>query len=242
MEKGIVICPSCGVPNPNSNKNCSACGSSLSRQQVKAEKSVQPIKHKSEGGKKQKAKSMKLEPWHWLAIAAAAVIIIVVVIGELRNTPKEMPSESPTANSVSVSPTMLADIDAMQKTVDANPNDTQAMLHLANMLHDAHFYPRAIEMYKKYLAKKPEDPNARVDMGICYLETGDAPTAAKEMQTALKYDPKHQMAMFNLGIVNLNMGNVQQSNEWLRKAIKIDSTTTIAQRAKDILSEHSQIQ
>ena len=97
-------------------------------------------------------------------------------------------------------------------------------------------------MDKKYLAKKPEDPNARVDMGICYLETGDAPTAAKEMQTALKYDPKHQMAMFNLGIVNLNMGNVQQSNEWLKKAIKIDSTTTIAQRAKDILSEHSQIQ
>lgn len=239
--KGTVICPSCGVPNRASNEKCVACGSLLFKQQTKTSVTPQHSKQKSDD-KKRKSSPLKLEPWHWLAIAASGLIIIVIVIGELRNTPKEISAGSSAASNVSVSPTMLADIDAMQKTVDANPNDTQAMLHLANMLHDAHFYPRAIEMYKKYLAKKPADPNARVDMGICYLETGDAPTAAKEMETALKYDPKHQMAMFNLGIVNLNMGNVQQSNEWLRKAIKVDSTTTVAQRAKDILSEHSQLQ
>ncbi|MDE3058109.1 MAG: tetratricopeptide repeat protein [Bacteroidota bacterium] len=234
-----IVCASCGVPNPASSEVCSACGSPL-RRKGKDVEHLQDVRHLPKN-KKAKLFSLKLEPWHWLAIAAAALIIIVVVIGELRNTPKEVPSES-SSNSASLSPTMLADIESLQKSVDANPDDTQSMLRLANMLQDAQFYPRAIEMYKKYLAKKPDDPNARVDMGICYLESGDAPTAKKEMETALKYDPKHQMAMFNLGIVSLKMGDVQKSNEWLRKAINVDSTTTIAQRAKDILAQHSLIQ
>ena len=50
--------------------------------------------------------------------------------------------------------------------------------------------PRAIETYKKYLRLKPADADARVDMGICYYESGDSPTALKEMQTALNVRPE----------------------------------------------------
>jgi Tfp pilus assembly protein PilF len=102
--------------------------------------------------------------------------------------------------------------------------------------------PRAIDTYNKYLHLKPADADARVDLGICYYESGDSPTALKEMQTALTYDPKHQMALFNLGIVTLNQGNLAQSNEWFKKAIAVNPNTQVGQRAQQILTQHSTIQ
>jgi Flp pilus assembly protein TadD len=206
-------------------------------------------KKKSSSSPQQTAKKnpagKKTESWKTLSVAGAVVVLVLVGIGVLRNPPKEIVPQNQSVNAspnAGISTTLMSDIDALQKTIDANPKDAESLLRLANALHDAKFMPRAIETYKKYLLLKPSDPDARVDMAICYFESGDSPTALKEMQTALKYDPKHQMAMFNIGIVNLNQGNLEQSNEWFRKTIALDPKTQVALRAQQILTQHSTIQ
>ena len=243
-----IVCPSCGIPNLIENSVCSGCGSALvaapstPHAKTSAKKKGAALdrlpERKGTAGK-------RIESWKVLSIAGAVIVIVLVGIGLMRNPPKDASTESQSADNNSapaVSPTLVSDIEELQKNADAHPNDAGTLLQLANALHDAKFLPRAIEMYKKYLHIKPADANARVDMGICYYESGDSPAAIKEMQTALTYDPKHQMAMFNLGIVTLNQGNLAQSNEWFKKAVGVDPNTQIGQRAQQILTQHSTIQ
>lgn len=247
-QASTVVCPSCGIPNSSENTLCSGCGSPL-QGAASAPQPKAPAKKKGNASDKQPERKgqsgSKVESWKVLSIAGGVVILVLVGIGILRNPPKEASTQSQTLDNNSapaVSPTLVNDIEELQKTVDAAPNDAAALLHLANALHDAKFMPRAIETYKKYLRLKPADADARVDMGICYFESGDSPTAIKEMQTALTYDPKHQMALFNLGIVTLNQGNLQESNDWFRKAAGVNPNTQVGQRAQQILSQHSTIQ
>jgi len=243
-----VVCPSCGVTNSAVNLLCVGCGTNLAAA-VSSIQSRASLKKKSAGAPREaegkKSPRKKLESWKTLSIAGALVVIVILGIGVFRNSPKEVSQQNQSLGmgpDAAANSTLMSDIDALQKSVDANPKNAELVLHLANALHDAKFTPRAIEMYKKYLLLKPADPDARVDMAICYFESGDSPTALKEMHTALKYDPKHQMATFNIGIVNLNQGNLQESNEWFKKTVALDPNTQVAQRAQQILTQHSTIQ
>ena len=245
---GKVVCPSCGVTNPPANVLCIGCGTNLATatlvtQSKSASKKMSGGASREAG--KRRSPGKRLESWKTTSIAGALVVLVILGIGVFRNPPKEIPSQSQSLSNTTdagIAPTLMNDIDALQKDVDANPKDAASLLRLANALHDAKFAPRAIEMYKKYLTIKPADPDARVDMAICYFESGDSPTALKEMRTALKYDPKHQMATFNIGIVNLNQGNLQESNEWFKKTVALGPNTQVAQRAQQILTQHSTIQ
>jgi tetratricopeptide (TPR) repeat protein len=142
----------------------------------------------------------------------------------------------------------VKDIVPFEQAVAANPGNSDALLDLANALHDNGMYPRAIATYQKYLALKPDDPNARVDLGICYYELAGHDTAhtgvlfstaIKEMETALKRNPRHQPAAFNLGVVNLSMGNLEQSRTWFRKAADLDKKSELGIRAQKMLDQHA---
>ena len=115
----------------------------------------------------------------------------------------------------------------------------QLMLELANLSHDGRFYDKAIAYYKRYLEKNPKDVDARVDLGICYYDTGKFDEARKQMETGLKYDPKHLQGHFNLGIVNLGAGRVKEANEWFNKTIALAPNSDVGRRAKQLLEQHS---
>lgn len=241
-----VVCQSCGVSNPGTNVVCIGCGSTLAAQTL-SPRSKPTRDKKSAVAQQQSARKgipgKRLESWKSLSIAGAVIVVALLGIGVLRNPPRAIDSQNQSLQArTPPNAPLLSDLEELQKEADANPKDPSRLLRWANALHDAKFMPRAIEVYKKYLMLKPGDPDARVDMAICYFESGDSPTALKEMHTALKYDPKHQMALFNIGIVNLNQGNLAESNEWFKKAIAADSKTEVAQRAQQILSQHSTIQ
>jgi Flp pilus assembly protein TadD len=86
-----------------------------------------------------------------------------------------------------------------------------------------------------------KDPDARVDMGICYNEMGDDKSALKEMEEAIEFAPKHQKAHFNIGIINLKEGNLQKANEYFKKCYELDPATTTGMQAKEILDQHQNL-
>jgi len=109
---------------------------------------------------------------------------------------------------------------------------------------------QAIIYYRKYLARNEKDADARVDMGICYFElsrrdTAQArsllTTAIAEMEKAFAYNSKHQLACYNLGILNLSAGDLEKSNEWLKRCIDIAPNTEIAQKAQQLITQHSSL-
>jgi tetratricopeptide (TPR) repeat protein len=143
---------------------------------------------------------------------------------------------------------VLVDIGRLEQAVQENPGDPRALLELANVLQDTRDFPRAIGFYKEYLELDPDNPDARVDMGICYFELARTDSvhgatfyaaAIQEMETAFEQHPHHQHAAFNLAIVHLHFGTLDESNRWLRRAIEVDESSDLGVRAKGLLEQHA---
>ena len=107
---------------------------------------------------------------------------------------------------------------------------------------------RAIDAYTKYLKLKPNDPNPRVDMGICYFEMALVDSdnrssliakSIQEMKSVFDANPTHQPSAFNLGIVNLNAGNLEESNKWFRKTVELNPNSDLGKKAQQMLDQHS---
>ncbi len=249
-----IACEVCGHVNRHDGAFCESCGVKLQGRTVRAER----IKG---GGKSTTEEPPALKPWHYivgiLVLGIAGTFIYLEVTRQTGDasgagTPMQFPAnqQSPTPPSKE----LLQAIDHFEHLVQDNPNDAGARLKLANSLHDASmndpkYLTRAIEAYKQYLKQMPGDPNARVDLGICYFELGKIDTARtaslyaiaiNEMETAVKNSPNHQPGAFNLGIVNLYAGNLQASNNWLKKAAELNPDSDLGRRAKSIVEQHLQ--
>lgn len=263
-----TTCEVCGHRNAHDGPFCEACGAKLPGRVVARDAAPPRSEQKSAArpsqGKREKHKpsssAAKLQPWHYAAGGAIVALIVLFVYTEVqRDTPppsSAAPMQFPATQTPSSPPSkeILEAIDRLQKTVADNPNDVGAKLLLANALHDAamhdgSLFPRAIEAYKTYLKEKPGDPNARVDLGICYFELGKIDStrsaslfaqAISEMEATMKNNPKHQAGAFNLGIVYLYAGDIEASNKWLKKTVELNADSDLGKRAEAILKQHSQ--
>jgi tetratricopeptide (TPR) repeat protein len=186
-------------------------------------------------------------------LAGASILALIAYIVYLS---LQSPSPSPASGSPAGVPPVLSvpsagggdHIATLEQAVRDRPGDPDALLALANGLHDHRDWERAIETYQEYLQNNPGNPDARVDMGICYFEISQAKPergeeyfakAVGEMETALKKSPKHVPAAFNLGAIYLQRGAVQRSNDWFKRAVAMDKNHPLAQRAQRMLEQHS---
>ena len=255
QETTAMRCPVCGHTNKPGNKFCESCGARLSKDRVPASPGKAGGRPQNKPSRQQPAASAggakrKFEPWPFIAGFAVIALIAYFVYTEVSSDnlkPVASKSTTPPVQSMPAVPP----IEPFENAVATNPEDPKALLQLANVLHDNRAFGRAIDTYKKYLAKVPKDPDARVDMGICYFQLAQEdstnasrlfPLALQEMETAYKSDPTHQPAAFNLGIVNLNIGNLQESNKWFKRAVELNKNSDLGARAQRILDQHSIIQ
>ena len=261
----VIICDNCGEDNNPSAELCSSCGVKLKGQRSTKEimasgeevkpspktkyvpetpKKVAPKKsaiNKSEPDNSAQKKLNKIKLITISAIGLGIAFVILIFSGILNSV--IIPGASNTVvqqnQSSGVDLNSLQKITTLEEQIKANPKDTIAILELAHLRNDAGMYQQAINNYKQYLALVPGDPDARIDMGVCYYNLQDYDTAIKEMETAIKYDPKHQIGYLNLGIVNLTAGNLEKSKEWLKKAVQLDPNSEYGKKAEELLKSHT---
>lgn len=233
-ESQSVVCSSCGVVNTSDRTVCIGCGSPL--ETVAAQHSVPAASAALP------KKALGQNPsWLNALLGVFGLFAVAVIIMEYQQMPSgSVQKNSPAASEehVHTDPNLITRITEMEQKVAAQPKNAGLQLQFANMLHDAKFFPRAVETYKKYLSLSPDDHDARVDLGICYYETGDLAQAVKEIESVIRKQPKHQMAMFNLGVIHLSAQNLAESNKWLKKCIELDPQSTAGLRAQQILQQH----
>ena len=249
-----IRCKVCGRVVGADANFCESCGANLrmsggpQQKQKPQKKSVGTEQGTKEGRKRR----FPFEPWQVITGAVVAVIIAFFAYSELT---RDQQAPKPTIQETLPPPTpeMMQEIGQLQKTVDANPTDANSLIRLANMLSDAGMrspmlLTRAVNAYTRYLALRPADPNARVDMGICFFEMGRIDTnnaaslfskAIQEMETVINSNPSHQPAAFNLGIVNLNTGNFEEANKWFKKAVEINPNSELGKKAQQMLEQHA---
>lgn len=251
-EGSGVVCPACGHRNDPAGDFCRSCGARLMpgtgvKKEPRAGERLR--KKKRQSGEQAKRQT---EPWMYIAGASVIALLAYVVYLALQS-----PSTRPSPGSA-VSPALPAGpvaaagggehIAALEQAVRDRPGDADALLALANGLHDHREWGRAVEEYTQYLQKNPGNADARVDMGICYFELSRSDPAkgkenfaraVSEMKTALKRSPGHVPAAFNLGVIYRQKGEIQKSNEWFKITVAMDKNHPLAQRAQRMLEQHS---
>jgi tetratricopeptide (TPR) repeat protein len=241
---GSTVCDSCGARLAGGPKEKKRSAPQSKQQEDAARKPARPGENAPGGALK------RFEPWQ--VISAIAVVGLIaylayVNIGAEGNKPRVVTPAPP----VTAPAPVLQDVGPLQQAVDANPKDAGALLRLANALHDNRTFARAAEVYRKYLALVPGNPDARVDLGVCYFEMGQQDSAqagkyfamaVQEMQTAVKGSPTHQPSAFNLAVVYLHMGDIEESNRWFKRAVELNKDSELGTRAQRILEQHSMMQ
>ncbi len=265
VKTAFVACDICGELNNEANSVCSGCGAPLTGETVNSSV-TQPgtVKAKDEkpalkantakkaAGKNQPVstqpvtKDVPKAKMLWIFAMLVIAGVIMVVIGISMNTP---PTESPVmkqsgtggehqhSNAPDLS--LQPKIDSLEQMVKSSPEQKELLLQLARVQDDARFYDRAIQTYKKYIAAVPGNPDAIVDMGVCYFNLQNLDEAEVLFKSALKIKADHTQALFNLGIISLNKEKPDEASKWLNKVIESAPGTREAEQAKTLLQSHT---
>jgi cytochrome c-type biogenesis protein CcmH/NrfG len=227
-------CPLCGHENTPGDAVCASCGADLPGKKPKSSPAAKPQGRKSPPLK-------MLQSWKVTAVLAVALVVTLII---LRGTKSEETPKGLTPESTA----MVKEIENLQKVVDQDPNNADALLKLANLYYDVQIFPRAVVMYDRYLQFNPGNADARVDMGVSYFQLALADSAnskeyyahaQQEIKKAIESNPKHQLAYFNLGMISLHMGNLEEANGWFKQCVAIDPTTETGKRAEQLVHQHT---
>lgn len=92
----------------------------------------------------------------------------------------------------------------LQEKAEANPNDSQAALELANLLYDIQRWDAAAPWYERVLKLQPRNTDARTDLGTCYFNLSQFDQALAAYNQALKDEPDKAQALYGLVLTRLH--------------------------------------
>jgi plastocyanin len=189
-------------------------------------------------------------PWKRLYIAtvgiAAVLLVGVVGFNLLFGSASAAPISSGTgtgAGTAQASPALdPAAITALMEKLQANPEDVETLLALANEYYAAGartkdtaestgYYETAGTWLDKVIALEPDNERAVLSRGAVYFNIGDLDTAEKVWTAFATKFPDNQEVHYDLGFLYLNRENPDWNKvkqEW-EKVVEIDSTTSLAQ-------------
>lgn len=242
--KPKIVCTQCGTTLTRKDMLCPSCGVAVDWADTNAPS--RPVsgndvqKKETREGKSQRKYPFTVWSSHTMIGAGALIALAIIAYAVMvEKRPSVDAGQQQTSQPMNASVQMPADIQDLENSVAANPDDMNLTLQLANSLHDRLFYDKAVPYYKSYLLMNPKDANARVDLGICYKELGNFTEAENQMKMALHYAPNHLYAHYNLGIVYLSEGNLEESNKWFKRTVALDPNSEVGKRAQQLLTQHN---
>ncbi len=232
-----ILCPQCNNEVKWNAEKCPSCGTEIDWAGISS-RSPEKAGRRADRRGEDAPRAMASRAVIGVIILATAVVIVYEAVNGRRSI-SGSPGSSSMGDVQANDAQATAQIQALENSVAAHPEDLALTLQLANFLQDHSMFQKAIQYYSVYLAKNPKNADARVDMGICYKGIDDLNEAERQMKEALRYEPKHVNATFNLGIVCLDEGKVQESNEWFKKAVALDPNGEVGKKAGQLLAQHN---
>ncbi len=251
-----VLCAACGQSNPPGTEFCGSCGARLaSRATAKGAKRERERAPRETGKRERKKGASSVGIWQIISVAAVLALVGYLVYDQIRGekTGTQVSAESGVTQdggspAAGIGPRSV-DLKPLEDAVRENPGDAAAQLRFANALNDNGRLTEAIGAYRRYLAMRPKDADARTDFAICFFKQAQSDSihrdallheAAGEMEQAFNNAPRpHQPSAFNLGIVYLHLNDLDRSNTWFRKAVEINPESDLGKRAQNMITQHT---
>lgn len=122
----------------------------------------------------------------------------------------------------------------LEKVWQIDSTDANLALKIANIWFDAGLKKMAVPYYRSFLARFPDQANARVDYATALMEAGDVMQAVTQLKQVLEINPTHQVANLNLGILNLQIGRPDQALTYFETARRADPASQAGIRAAEM--------
>jgi tetratricopeptide (TPR) repeat protein len=111
--------------------------------------------------------------------------------------------------------------DEVQRKLKENPNDPDALYHMADLYERNSQYKEAIDTYKKVLQIKPDSGYVYFKIGTAYDRLDQPSEAVTAFQAAIKYMPSYAVAYNNMGVAYGKLNKPDKEIAALKKAIKL---------------------
>lgn len=116
----------------------------------------------------------------------------------------------------------------VRNKLEKNPNDVEALYHLADLYDRNAQYTEAVDTYKKVVKLKPDMGYAYLKMGTAYDRLNQPAEAVEAFKKAEKYMPNYPVVYNNLGVAYGKMNKLNEEVSALQKAIKLRPSYTSA--------------
>lgn len=123
----------------------------------------------------------------------------------------------------------------LKEQVARDPRDFDALAQLGEMYMDAAKFPDAIHYFERALAVR-DDPNVRIDLGICYKQNGEFAKSLAAFQKAAAQSPDRWQALYNEAVVLGEMKRFDEARALVTKLEKMRPADPEVQRLAQALS------
>lgn len=159
-----------------------------------------------------------------LLLIVSLVAVVLPAVSCKREEPKREGASAPASSPYS-DETVFGEV---QDKLRENPDDADALYHLADLYERSAQYPQAIEAYKKVVALKPDMGYAYFKMGTAYNRIEKPAEAAEAFEKAVKYMPDFAVAYNNLGVAYGKLGKLDEEIAALKKAVELRPSYAVA--------------
>jgi uncharacterized protein (AIM24 family)/DNA-binding SARP family transcriptional activator len=96
--------------------------------------------------------------------------------------------------------------EELERALDLQPHDAKGQDLLAVVYFRLGLYPRAISIYEQLRRTSPRDTALLLNLALCYLKTGQAALARRDLEQLLAVNPTHARAWGYLGLACERLG------------------------------------
>ncbi|PIP70394.1 MAG: hypothetical protein COW90_05580 [Nitrospirae bacterium CG22_combo_CG10-13_8_21_14_all_44_11] len=146
-------------------------------------------------------------------------LLLCMIIAFISCGKKELPSKPAVPQTNIYSSESV--FDEVKKKLQNNPNDIDALYHLADLYDRNAQYNEAIDAYKKVISLKPDMGYAYFKMGTAYDRLGKADEAVAAFKKAAKFMPDHPVLYNNMGVAYGKLGKLDEEIAALKRATKL---------------------
>lgn len=110
---------------------------------------------------------------------------------------------------------------ALDKIIEARPNDANAYLQKADILAQTGDYQNALAMYNAAIGLNPSEARAYLNRSVIKMMMGDYDGAVQDLSAAIAVNPELAKAYYNRGVANANMMQVNNALKDFSKAMEL---------------------
>lgn len=134
-----------------------------------------------------------------------------------------------------VSQSFIQLVDSLKAYTEKNPQDTSAIVELAELYAESHNMSESAIYFEKILKIDPKRKDVMFTLAELSYRMQDIPKAEKYISSILKLDPKNELANYNLGFIYVTQGEKVKAQKVWEKLAASSPNSEYGKMAKEAL-------